>query len=395
MRIFAVCQFYHPENFTITPLMRQLVALGHEVTIVTGRPNAGFGHILNEYKKVKFEIIDGVKVHRLPIIARRQNKISLIINYFSYYFLARSFVKKHRGEYDVVFTMSLSPVISMVPAIDFARKHKLPLLMYCVDIWPESVVFTNNIANNSLGYRYLKNWSKRIYQAADRILVGSPTYQTYMHEEHGIQYRKMATLVQPSLASGLQGAPRQFEAKHNLVYIGNFGQVQLLDELLEVLLDYKNSDLHVHLIGYGTALPRLLSFIDTNGLSQIVKYYGTLSSDVAATFIPNADALLVPLKAGGYVGATVPNKLILYLGYGRPIIGALVGDGRNILQEAGGGLLVTPSKDGLKQGIEWMLRLSEQEKIALGARNIAYFNENHTLEITAKRLESYLSELIN
>ena len=394
MRIFAVCQFYHPENFTITPLLRQLVALGHEVTIVTGRPNAGFGRILSEYKNVKFEIIDGVKVHRLPIAPRRQSKLSLIINYFSFYCLARRYVRVHQGDYDIVFTMSLSPVISMVPAIDFARIHKLPLLMYCVDIWPESVVFTNNVAKNSLGYRFLKHWSKRIYQSADRILVGSPSYQTYMHETHGIDYRNMATLVQPSLATGLFGAPRPYEAKHNLVYIGNLGQVQLLDELLEVLVDYKDRDLQVHLVGYGTALPRLLSYINTHGLSHIVKHYGTLPSDVAATFIPNADALLVPLKEGGYVGSTVPNKLILYLGYGRPIIGALVGDGRDILLKAGGGLIVPPSKDGLRQGIEWMLRLKDQEKNALGAQNIAYFNDNHTLEITAKRLETYLSELI-
>jgi len=395
MNIFAVCQFYHPENFTITPLMRQLVAMGHQVTIVTGRPNAGFGRVLDEYKHTKFEIIDGVKVHRLPIIARRQNKVSLIVNYFSFYFLAKSFIKKHKGDYDIVFTMSLSPVISMVPAIDFARKHHLPLLMYCVDIWPESVVFTNNITRKSLGYRYLKSWSTKIYRAADRILVGSPSYQAYMHDTHGIDYQKMATLVQPSLAKGFQGAPHQYEAKHNLVYIGNLGQVQLLDELLEVLLDYKTVDLQVHIIGYGTALPRLLAFIESNGLGHIVKHYGTMPSDSATSFIPNADALLVPLKEGGFVGNTIPNKLILYLGYGRPIIGALVGDGKEMLEKAGGGMIVTPSKQGLRQGIDWMLSLTAQQKNAIGARNRVYFEANHTLDITAKKLEAYLSELIN
>ena len=395
MKILAVCQFYHPENFTITPLMRQLVAMGHQVTIVTGRPNAGFGRILSEYRHTKFEIIDGVKVHRLPVVARKQNKVSLIINYFSFYFLAKHFVGKHQGDYDIVFTMSLSPVISMAPAIKYAKKHKLPLLMYCVDIWPESVVFTNNVAPNTIAYRFLKWWSGKIYRAGTKILVGSPSYQTYLTKTHNIPAHRMATLVQPALAQTYVGSPIVYEAKYNLVYIGNLGQVQLLDELLEVMADYRDQDIAVHLIGYGTALPRILTTIDKNKLSHIIKHYGTLPSEVAAAYIPNADALLVPLKAGGYVGDTIPNKLMLYLGYGRPIIGALVGDGKILLEQAGGGIIVEPSKQGLKQGIDTILTLSEPQKNALGARNRAYFEAHHTLQITTKQLETYLSELIN
>jgi hypothetical protein len=72
MKILAVCQFYYPENFTITPLMRDLVARGHQVTVVTGRPNAGWGRIAPAYRRRSFEIIDGVKVHRLPILAGRK-----------------------------------------------------------------------------------------------------------------------------------------------------------------------------------------------------------------------------------------------------------------------------------------------------------------------------------
>ncbi|MFA5235329.1 MAG: glycosyltransferase family 4 protein [Bacilli bacterium] len=394
MKILAVCQFYHPENFTITPLLRDLAARGHQVTVITGRPNAGFGHVLSEYRHRKFEIADGVKVHRLPILARKKGKLSLIANYFSFYFLARAFVRRHRGDYDVVFAMSLSPVISMVPALDYAKRHHLPSLLYCVDIWPESVVYTNNVKPNTFAHRVLLNWSKRIYQAADRLLVGSPSYFEYMEQEHQIPRAKMDLLLQPALNEHLGIAPINHGPGTHLVYIGNLGQVQLLDELLEAVKSLKGRDLHVHIVGNGSARDRLLATIKNEDLSEYVHMYGYRPIHEAVAFIPDADVLLVPLKAGGYVGRTIPNKLVTYMGYGRPILGALTGDGRALLEAAGGGIVVEPSTRGLIEGIKRAIDLTEEEKNALGARNLAYFKEHLTLEKVGAELESYLSELV-
>ncbi len=394
MNILTFCQFYYPENFTITPLMRQLVAQGHQVTVVTGRPNAGFGRILPEYKNCSFEILDGVKVHRLPIVARRPGRLGLIINYFSYYFRGRQFARKHQGNYDIVFGMSLSPVISLVPAIDFARKHKLPLMLYCVDIWPESAVFTNYIQRDTLAYQILKSWSQRIYRAADRLLVGSPSYQEYMIKEHHLDANKLNVLVQPALTSELKLAPITYEAPYNLVYIGNIGQVQLLDELVSAM-ERLSDNVHLHLIGYGTAWPRIQEFIKTHQLSARIHYYGTLKSAEAVAYIPKATAVVVALKDGGYVGQTIPNKLIMYLGFGRPIIGAIAGDGANVLREAGGGIIVAPTVDGFIEGVQTLISLTDAEKNALGARNQSYFNQHFTLEKIGRKLEDYLRELIN
>ena len=395
MNILTICQFYYPENFSITPLMRELVAIGHQVTVITGRPNAGFGQILPEYRQTKFEIIDGVKVHRLPIVARKQSKISLIINYFSFYFLGRHFVRHHHGDYDVVFAMSLSPVISLVPAVKYAKKHKLPLILYCVDIWPESVVFTNQIGRDTLGFKLLKHWSKQIYQSADRLLVGSPSYRQYMNEEHGISGDKIFTLVQPAITETSSGPAIDFKEGHHIVYIGNLGQVQLIEELLEAFLMFGETDLHLHLIGQGSRYLHIKAFVNEHHLENRIHLYGTLASEVAATYGPNADALLLPLKQDGYVGKTIPNKLMMYLQYARPIIGALKGDGRDILNQAGGGILVDPTKDGLIEGIQAVLSMSEQEKSALGARNLAYFKEHHTLTKVVKELVHHLNDIKN
>ena len=61
MKILVVCQFYYPENFVITKIAEELVKIGHDVTVLTGKPNYGYDKILPEYKKVKYEEINGDK----------------------------------------------------------------------------------------------------------------------------------------------------------------------------------------------------------------------------------------------------------------------------------------------------------------------------------------------
>jgi glycosyltransferase involved in cell wall biosynthesis len=204
-----------------------------------------------------------------------------------------------------------------------------------------------------------------------------------MEREHGIPRAKMDLLLQPALNESLDVPPLDHGSGTHIVYIGNLGQVQLLDELLEAVKTINNPNLHVHIVGSGSARDRLETTIRSDHLSANVHMYGARSIHEAVAFIPDADALLVPLKAGGYVGRTIPNKLVTYMGYGRPILGALTGDGRALLEEAGGGILVDPSASGLVEGINRVTILTEKEKNALGARNLAYFKEHLTLEKSA------------
>jgi K+-sensing histidine kinase KdpD len=66
---------------------------------------------------------------------------------------------------------------------------------------------------------------------------------------------------------------------------------------------------------------------------------------MAAAYFVNADALYVSLKSEGVVGQTIPNKLMMSMAFGKPIIGVLKGDGRKVLQESGGTLLADENAD--------------------------------------------------
>lgn len=86
MKILFVCQYFYPEVFRGNDIAFQWAEDGHEVHVVCGVPNypdevfhKGYG-----WFKRRHEVINGVKVTRLPIIPRGNKKIMLMLNYFSY-----------------------------------------------------------------------------------------------------------------------------------------------------------------------------------------------------------------------------------------------------------------------------------------------------------------------
>lgn len=59
---------------------------GHKVHVVTGIPNYPAGKFFPGYGvfKKRHELVNGVKVTHLPIVPRGNNKIMLMLNYFSF-----------------------------------------------------------------------------------------------------------------------------------------------------------------------------------------------------------------------------------------------------------------------------------------------------------------------
>ena len=77
MKILVVCQYYYPEPFRISDLCEEMVKRGHDVTVVTGTPNYPMGRIYPGYTdgEKRDEVLNGVAIHRCPLVARRSGII--------------------------------------------------------------------------------------------------------------------------------------------------------------------------------------------------------------------------------------------------------------------------------------------------------------------------------
>lgn len=142
MKILIVSQHYWPENFRITDIAESLVSNGHQVTVLCGLPNYPKGYIFGGYKhgKNRTQEHNGVRIIRAKEIARRKGILFRFLNYYSFPYHANKLIRKLDKDFDVVLVNELSPIMSAVPGIKYAKKHNKPLIMYEMDLWPESLL---------------------------------------------------------------------------------------------------------------------------------------------------------------------------------------------------------------------------------------------------------------
>ncbi len=156
--------------------------------VVTGIPNYPTGEIYEEYKgkKRRDEIIDGVKIHRCLTIPRKTGPFFRALNYYSFAFFSTRYIRRLKEEFDVVFINQLSPVLMAKAGIVYGRRHKKPTVLYCLDIWPESLI-EGGFTRRSFVYKYIHRISRIIYRRVDKILVTSPGFSDYFEHEFGIK----------------------------------------------------------------------------------------------------------------------------------------------------------------------------------------------------------------
>lgn len=393
MKILIVCQFYYPENFVITNIAEKLASFGHDVTVLTGKPNYGYGYILPAYQHISSEVINGVKVERVNIKPRKKSRISIIKNYLSFWKNSKKWAQKTEEKYDVVYSMSLSPVTILSAGNLYKKKHGTPHIVHCVDLWPESVLVTKAVKKNSLVYRILYKWSKKLYSKADKILIGSPSFEKYFNDVLNIKNIKMAYIPQPSLVEVSDLPPFPFDKNYfNILYCGNLGLIQQIPYIVEAMKQLKGSNIRFNIIGMGPLTDYLENKIKEYGLENNVIYYGPMPALQASAYFKGADALYVPLKDEGTVGKTIPNKLVMSMAFAKPILAMLEGDGKDILVEADGAVFSKQSAESLKEAIETISKMNKKDLDRFGKNNFLYYQSHFTIDKISRDLET---ELLN
>lgn len=390
MNICIVCQHYYPEPFTVTSIADELVKRGHHVVVLTAKPSYGFNQIPEEYIHKDYEVINGVEVYRVDIKLRKDSKLSIIENYLSFWKNAKRKALKI-GKFDVIYSMSLSPVIMVSPGLKIRKKQNIPLLLHCLDLWPESVLITNTIKKSNPLYLFLKVWSKYIYSRCDKILLSSPSFSSYFEDYLKIKNVPLQYLPRPAFIAKEKNEPISY-SEPTFIYCGNIGKLQMVKEIISSFSKLE-AKAKLVIIGMGSEKDHVVNYIKENHLEERVNYIGPKRRDEANAYFKNATALIVSLKEGGTVGKTVPNKLITSMYYGRPILGIIKGDGNKILEEADGSILSNEDETSITNAFEKMLSLDRQTLEKMGENNKKYYHEHFEFSHIVDEIESNLMTL--
>lgn len=338
MKILVVCQYYFPEPFRIADICEMLVQRGHEVTVLTGLPNYPGGKIHYEYcdGNKREETINGVEVLRTFEVARGKSNLKLFLNYLSFTISASLKALSIKKEYDVVFVYQLSPVMMAIPAIVYKKKYKKKILLYCLDLWPESLTI-GGIKKSAIIYKLFLVISKYIYKSFDKIAVTSSTFKEYFKNtldispdsiEHIPQYAEDLFITNEVKNTNKDVRDRTF----NFMFAGNVGAFQSVETIILAANTLKDrKDILFHIIGDGSKLEDCKRMANELNLSN-VEFYGRKPVEEMPDFYKMADAMLITLVNNENISYTLPGKVQSYMAAAKPIIGAINGETSNVIK---------------------------------------------------------------
>lgn len=336
MNILVVCQYYFPEPVRISDICEELVKRGNKVTVVTGIPNYPMGEYYDGYslKTKREEIINGVKVKRCFTIPRKKSVLMRILNYFSFAISSSIYCSFLREDFDVVLVNQLSPVMMACGGIKYKRKYKKKLLLYCLDIWPESLK-VGGIKEKSIIFKIFHWISKRIYKSCDKILVTTKSFKNYLQVQFNIENSAIAYL--PQYAESIfnkEDCVKKSNLSYDFMFAGNLGVTQSLDTIIDAADILKEKEnIKFHFVGDGIELERLKEKVNKLNLDNVI-FHGRKKLEEMPKYYSMADAMLVTLNGDSAVSSTVPGKVQTYMAAGKPIIGAINGETKVVIEEA-------------------------------------------------------------
>lgn len=390
MKILVISQNFFPEQFRITNICEELVAQGNSVTVITGKPCYGFpnGEIPREYRKGRnFENINGLKVYRVNHRARKQGGINRILHYYSFVIKSKRLIRKLDDDFDVIFVNQLSPVLQTECAIKYKKKYGTKVVLYCLDLWPESLV-AGGFKRDSFIFKHYHKVSKRIYKSVDTILVTSKAFVEYFNKEFGI----LDTKYLPQYAEGLflpECCQKQENGEIGLLFAGNIGNAQSVETLIKATAlcrDVKN--LKVHIVGDGIKLQDCRNLANELKLDNVI-FYGRKPLEDMPKYYSMADAMVVTLTDDVFSNYTMPGKVQTYMASRKPIICCANGETAEIIKEAECGYVAEAGNEqALAKRIQEFVLCKDREKLAKNSYD--YYNEHFTKEKFFEKLQFFI-----
>lgn len=350
-RLLFICQYFYPETFRGNDIAFDLVKKGVEVTVICGIPNYPKGKFFDGYGlfKRRREVINGLKVIRIPIIPRGNgSKLQLIANYFSYFVNASLLLPFHimcNKKYDACFVQQLSPVMMSVPGVLFKKLTGRKLYTWVMDLWPESLKAAGGISNKKI-LSFFEWFAKLQYRHSEKILVSSIGFSKNICAKgnYGDKILHLPNWADGALRIDENKKIPSFPDGFNIVFTGNVGEAQDFDSIVEAAkLLTPQDNIQFIIIGDGRKKEWVEKQIVKHHLEDLIIMLGRFDISYMPSFYEKSDCLLLCLKDNEILNLTVPAKLQSYMSAGKPVIAMINGDASELINNVKCGIAVPAS----------------------------------------------------
>ena len=413
MKILYVSQYFPPEMGApaarAAELAQHWAHAGHDISVLTGFPNHPTGVVPDEWRLrlrrlIYNEKVGGVKVYRTwlwPLPNRKSHE--RMRNYASFCISAAL-----RGltipRPDVIIATSPQLLVGLSGWwLAFARQ--IPFVFEVRDLWPESLTAVGMGNEDSLLHHALSGIARFLYERSDRIVVVSPAFQRpLMHNwhvppdkisvvENGVETDLFTPQLEP--ANRAMRCELGAAGKFLVCYAGTMGMAHRLETLLDAAaqLPQRNPNVQFLLVGEGAEKARIKGLAQSRGLSN-VRFLDQQPREKIATIISASDACLVLLKKTDVFKTVIPTKMLEFMSCARPVIVGVEGQARQIVEDAGAGLVIEPENAGALAEAIHQLAANRELATTLGQKGREFILQNFSRRQTAEKYLELLQTLV-
>lgn len=401
-RILIVTQHFWPEAFRVNDLAAGFIERGWQVDVLCGLPNYPKGEWFSGYHYTgpRRETHDGVNIIRAGEIRRKGNTgARIFLNYVSWPVCAVFNLWRLKGPYTAVLCYNTSPVLMNLPAIVYAKLHKVSLTSYVLDIWPENLYSVLPVKNRFL--RGIAHWvSDWHYRRCNKLIAMSGSLRRRLCQRTGKP--ESAVAVIPQHCEDFYAVPihdetlvARFAGRFNLVFTGNFSPAQSLETVIKAAVKARATGadaLRLVLVGDGMSADALKSLAKELDAGDTVEFLPSVRPEQVPAYTALADGLVASLSASEDLGMTVPAKIASYMAAAKPLLASMDGEGAAAVAEAGCGFVsAAEDVDALAANMAALCAASSDELAEMGRRAFAYYETHYRRRAVLDRLEEFIS----
>jgi glycosyltransferase involved in cell wall biosynthesis len=409
MNILLIHQYFleedDPGGSRWNEFTRVWTEMGHTVTVLGGMMHYNGKEKKPEYKGRYFvKKQQGVVTVWRCHVSESYNKhfIGRLWGYFSFMFSSLyAGLFKAKGKFDVVIVTS-PPLFVGASGYLVSRLRRMPFVFEVRDLWPESAIDTG-VLTNKLVIK-LAYWVEGfIYKRAKLINVLTPAFYSALRDKKGIPERKLIQISNAADFSLSEKLLREFDRdafrkEHDLdgrfviTYVGAHGVANYLEQLIDAGEVLSDTNVLFLLIGQGMEKDRLVKLAAERNVKNVRFLESVPKADVFRYILASEMGASV-LKRVDTFKTVYSNKTFDYMSCKRPILMAIDGVSRELVEAAGAGVYVEPENI---EEYNLIIRqyLNDPDRIVReGESGYKFAKENFDREVLAKKYLEYIKDL--
>ncbi|WP_159468635.1 glycosyltransferase family 4 protein [Dyadobacter sp. 3J3] len=357
MRILLIHQFFLEDDqgggSRWNEMSRMWTESGNEITVLAGMTHY-MENTKSRYDGKYFHSStnrDLVKVIRCHVSSGDTSFISRVWSFLSFVvsgILGGIFLAKEK--YDIIIVTS-PPLFVGVIAIFLSWWKNIPFVFEVRDLWPESAIDTGVLKNKYL-IRFSFWFEKLVYQKAKLICVLTPAFREILINQKYVAAHKIISIPNGAdfifsdklLTSFDSDSFRKIHSLENqfvITYVGAHGIANHLSQVLETAELLRDTKVVFLLIGNGSEKQDLIKEANRKQLSN-VRFIDSVSKSEVFQYILASDVGMSVLKKTDIFKTIYSNKTFDYLSCKKPVLMAIDGISKTLIEEANGGLFVEP-----------------------------------------------------